>query len=47
MLEMKCIGDKFELLVAEFHTENHQHNEQKCVHKNYTINIFGHYHKSV
>ena len=29
MLETKCVGDKFEMLVTDLHCENHQHNEKK------------------
>ena len=32
MLETKCVGDKFEMLVTGLHWENHQHNEKRRQH---------------
>ena len=32
MLETKCVGDKFEILVTDLHWENHQHNEKSRQH---------------
>ena len=41
MLETKCVGDKFEMLVTDLiHWENHKHNETSHHHNDYATNIW-------
>ena len=40
MLETKCVGDKFQMLVTDLiHWENHQHNEKSRQHNDSATNI--------
>jgi len=40
LLETKCVGDKFEMLVTDLIPwENHQHNGKSCKHNDSTTNI--------